>query len=62
MEGKICPVTGATSGIGRETARELARMGAKVVIVGRNPGRAEETMEAVRSVSTQASVDLLPGL
>jgi len=32
-------ITGATNGIGQITARELARMGAQVVIIGRNPGR-----------------------
>ena len=36
MSGKVCLVTGATSGIGLVAARELARQGALVVIVGRN--------------------------
>jgi NAD(P)-dependent dehydrogenase (short-subunit alcohol dehydrogenase family) len=60
MEGKTCLVTGATSGIGRATAFELARMGATVVIVARNPGRGEDAMDAVRAASANASVDLLP--
>jgi NAD(P)-dependent dehydrogenase (short-subunit alcohol dehydrogenase family) len=59
MEGKICLVTGATSGIGRATAFELARMGATVVIVARNPGRGEETRGEVRAASANESVDLL---
>ena len=59
MEGKICLITGATSGIGKVTAFELARMGATVVIVARNPGRAEEGMEAIRAARANASVDLL---
>ena len=37
MNGKVCLVTGATNGIGAVTARELARMGATVVGIGRNP-------------------------
>ncbi len=37
MNGKVCLVTGATAGIGRVAAAELARAGAAVVIVGRNP-------------------------
>ena len=40
MDGKICVVTGATNGIGRATAIGLARLGAKVVIVARNPSKA----------------------
>jgi NAD(P)-dependent dehydrogenase (short-subunit alcohol dehydrogenase family) len=59
MEGKICLVTGATSGIGRATALELARRGATVVIVARKPGRAEETREEVRAASAYGSVGLL---
>ncbi len=36
MEHKICLVTGATSGIGKETARGLLRLGATVVITARD--------------------------
>lgn len=35
MEGKVVIITGATSGIGRETAIELAKAGNKVVLSGR---------------------------
>ena len=42
MDGKRVIVTGATSGIGKEAARELVRRGAKVGIVGRNPERTEK--------------------
>ena len=41
MQGKICLVTGATSGIGLVTAQALAQQGATVVLVGRNPERAD---------------------
>ncbi|HYS10276.1 MAG TPA: SDR family NAD(P)-dependent oxidoreductase [Myxococcales bacterium] len=44
MNGKIVLVTGGTSGIGRVTARELKRMGATVVVVGRDAGR----LDAIR--------------
>ena len=41
MQGKRVIVTGATSGIGKEAARELVRQGADVGIVGRNPAKTE---------------------
>jgi NAD(P)-dependent dehydrogenase (short-subunit alcohol dehydrogenase family) len=59
MEGRICLVTGSTSGIGTVTALELARMGATVVMVARNPGKGEETLEQVRAASGNSSGDLL---
>ena len=39
MSGTTCLVTGATSGIGKETALRLAMLGATVVIVGRDAAR-----------------------
>lgn len=39
LDGRICLVTGPTSGIGRETARGLARLGAHVVLACRDPAK-----------------------
>jgi len=36
MKGKYCLITGGTAGLGRETARGLARLGARLFLVGRN--------------------------
>ncbi|MDL2345080.1 SDR family oxidoreductase [Deinococcus sp. MIMF12] len=47
LSGQTMLVTGATGGIGKETARELARMGARVFVVGRN---ARKTEDAAREV------------
>jgi NAD(P)-dependent dehydrogenase (short-subunit alcohol dehydrogenase family) len=44
MKEKIVMITGATSGIGKETARVLAGMEARVVLVGRNQAKCEETL------------------
>ena len=57
MDGKVCLVTGATNGIGRVAARELAKMGAVVVIVGRNPARTEATVHEITSQTGSSAVD-----
>jgi len=49
LEGKVGLVTGATSGIGRETAVLFARAGAKVVVAGRREVEGEETVNLVRA-------------
>jgi len=43
LAGKTLLVTGASSGIGRAIAVECAKMGAKLIITGRNPERLNET-------------------
>jgi len=52
MSGRTCVVTGATSGIGKATALALARLGARVVLVGRDRARGEAAAEQVAAVST----------
>lgn len=47
LEGKTILVTGASSGIGRATAIECAKMGAKVVITGRNEERLNEVFNSL---------------
>lgn len=44
LEGKTILVTGASSGIGRGIAVECSKMGAKMVINGRNQERLNETL------------------
>src|SRR5579863_2459915 len=51
MKGTVCVVTGATSGIGKAAATALARMGATVVLVGRDRGRTEAAAAQVAAVS-----------
>ena len=45
LTGKRILVTGATGGIGRETAVQLSKLGATVVISGRNPDKLQQTYE-----------------
>ena len=59
LDGRICLVTGATSGIGQETAAGLAALGAQVVMVGRDRQRGEQARKAVVEKSGNDRVDLL---
>ena len=47
LEGKTVLVTGASSGIGRQTAIECSRMGASVVLSARNEDRLQETLSSM---------------
>lgn len=44
LENKVVLITGASSGIGRATAVECSRMGARVILTGRNRERLDETL------------------
>jgi NAD(P)-dependent dehydrogenase (short-subunit alcohol dehydrogenase family) len=59
MQGKICLITGATSGVGKATARALAQMGATVVGVGRDQTRCTEAAEEIQQVSGNPKVEFL---
>jgi len=54
-------ITGATSGIGRITAHKLAGMGAQVVVIGRNPARAAETVAEIKRTTGNPQVEALVG-
>lgn len=47
LKGQVALVTGSTAGIGRETARVLARAGAEVVVTGRDAGRGAEIVREI---------------
>jgi retinol dehydrogenase 12 len=59
MIGKICLVTGATSGIGKAAAQALAQMGATVVVVGRSASKTAQLVEEIRAASGNQNVDWL---
>ena len=54
LQNKVAIVTGATSGMGRETAAVFAREGAKVVVTGRNEARAKEIVDRIKAEGGEA--------
>ena len=59
LGGKTCLVTGATSGIGRASALELAGMGAKLFLLCRDAGRAEELRGEIADKTGSRDVAIL---
>jgi len=61
LQDQVAIVTGGSSGIGRAACVALAEEGARVVVVGRNPERVEETVNLMRARS-KAKHDAFLGL
>ena len=59
IAGKVCIVTGANSGIGLVTSRQLAILGATVVMVCRDRRKGEKALEETRRRSGSGSVELM---
>ncbi len=59
LQGKVCVVTGANSGIGKETALTLARMGATLVLVCRSEARGTEALEDIKAQTGNDAVALV---
>jgi retinol dehydrogenase-13 len=51
MNGRVCVMTGTTSGVGYQAALRLARAGAKIVMIVRNAGKAENLCADIRLLS-----------
>ena len=58
LDGRVILVTGATSGLGFETARRLLSMGASLRVLARNKDHGEAACERLRSQTPGADVDL----
>lgn len=58
LDGQVCVVSGATSGVGLEAVRRLARAGAQIIMIGRNQGKAEEVRRELLA-HTHAPVDVV---
>ncbi|HUU77350.1 MAG TPA: SDR family NAD(P)-dependent oxidoreductase [candidate division Zixibacteria bacterium] len=59
MKNKICLVTGANSGVGKETAKQLAELDAHVVMVVRNETKGRQALEEIKSSTRKESLELM---
>ncbi len=60
MAGKVCLITGGSSGVGRATAMGLAALGARLLLVSREPQRGQQAAEAIREATGNRQVEFLP--
>lgn len=60
LAGRVCLITGASSGIGRATAKGLARMGATVVMVSRADGEGAKAADSIKASTGSDSVEFMP--
>jgi len=51
MRGLTCLITGATDGIGKEAAIELAKKGCNLILIGRNKKKGKKVVEQIRKVA-----------
>ncbi len=56
---RVAVVTGASSGIGKETAKALAAQGWRVIGIGRDPDRSAAAEREIRAASSGGEVDML---
>jgi NAD(P)-dependent dehydrogenase (short-subunit alcohol dehydrogenase family) len=59
MKGRVCLITGATSGIGKKTALSLAKMGATVVFTARDVKKGEAIRDQFKALSRNEMIDFL---
>lgn len=61
LNGKVAVVTGASTGLGKETARELARKGAHVFCVGRTVEKTKAAIDEIIKETGNEKVEFIQG-
>ena len=60
MNGRTCLITGATDGIGKEAAIELAKKGCNLILIGRNKEKGKKVVGQIRNVAdSHVDIDYL---
>ncbi len=59
LHGRVMVLTGATSGLGLAAAEQLARCGAELVLLGRNPDKTETVRDQIRRVSGNDAIGIV---
>ena len=59
MKAKVCIVTGANTGIGKETALALAALGATVVMLCRNGSKSEKARQEIIALSGNSNIHFI---
>lgn len=61
MESKIILITGASDGIGKETAKAMAKQGHTIIMHGRSPQKTKSAYEEVKAESGNLNIDYITG-
>jgi NAD(P)-dependent dehydrogenase (short-subunit alcohol dehydrogenase family) len=61
MQRRTILITGSTDGIGKQTALELAKLGANVIIHGRNPSKCTKVLEEIKKASKNQYLEFVVG-
>ena len=62
LENKVCLITGATNGIGEESAKELNKMGAEIIFIARNPEKGNRLKEQLLEESGREATMIVADL